>query len=332
MNFAEYIYSSFIWGYNKWLLVENANEAIIVAQDGIFKFANAKTAELSGYSREELLSMPFTKLIYTDDRDMVVERHLRRLKGELLARVYPFRFVRKDGSIGWVEINAVVITWEGKPATLNFVSDITERKQAEEKLKSSYEKLQKTVAGTIDTIALIAEVRDPYTAGHQRRVAKLACAIANEMGFSKEQIETIRVAGILHDIGKVNVPSEILSKPGKLSEIEYNLVKIHPQKGHEILKTLELPWAICPIVLQHHERMNGSGYPNGMSGQDISLEARVLAVADVIEAISSYRPYRQSLGTEKALKEISQNKGILYDADVVDATMRLINEKGFKFE
>jgi PAS domain S-box-containing protein/putative nucleotidyltransferase with HDIG domain len=314
------------------LLVENANEAIMVAQEGILKFANAKTAELSGYSSEDLSSMPFIKLIYPDDRDMVVERHFRRLKGELPPGVYPFRFVRKNGSVGWVEINAVLITWEGKPATLNFISDITERKQAEEKLKQSYERLQKTVDGTIDTIALIAETRDPYTAGHQRRVAKLASAIAAEMGFSKEQIETIRVAGILHDIGKVNVPTEILSKTGTLSEIEFSLVKSHSQVGREILKSLELPWTICPIVLQHHERMDGSGYPEGMSGQDISLGARVLAVADVIEAMSSHRPYRRSLGIGKALEEISKNRDILYDADVVDAAMRLMNEKEFKFE
>ena len=314
------------------LLVENANEAIMVAQDGMLKFANAKTTELSGYSSEELSSMPFIKLIYPDDRDMVVERYLRRLKGETLPGVYSFRFVRKDGSVGWLEINAVLITWEGKPATLNFINDITERLQADEKLKQSYEKLKKTVDGTIDTIALIAETRDPYTAGHQRRVAKLASAIAAEMGFSKEQVETIRVAGILHDIGKVNVPTEILSKTGTLSEIEFNLVKSHSQVGREMLKSLELPWTICPIVLQHHERMDGSGYPKGMSGQDISLGARVLAVADVIEAMSSRRPYRPSLGIGKALEEISKNKGILYDADVADAVMRLINEKGFKFE
>jgi PAS domain S-box-containing protein/putative nucleotidyltransferase with HDIG domain len=314
------------------LLVENANEAIMVAQDGMLKFANAKTTEFTGYSSEELSSMPFVELIHPDDRDMVVGRYLRRLKGEALPGVYSFRFIRKDGSVGWAEINAVLIEWEGKAATLNFISDISERRQAEEKLGHSYEKLQKTMDLTIGTIALIAETRDPYTAGHQRRVAKLASAIAAEMGFSEEQIETIRVAGLLHDIGKVNVPTEILSKPGALSEIEFNLIKSHPQVGNEILKKLELPWKICPIILQHHERMDGSGYPKGTTGQDISAEAKVLSVADVVEAISSHRPYRPSLGIDKALEEISQNRGTLYDADVVDACLRLINEKGFKFE
>jgi PAS domain S-box-containing protein/putative nucleotidyltransferase with HDIG domain len=210
--------------------------------------------------------------------------------------------------------------------------DITDRKQAEEGLKRSFQKLRKTVDSSIQAIAAISETRDPYTAGHQKQVAKLASAIAKEMGFRKEKIEGIYVAGILHDIGKINIPTEILSKPGKLSEIEMSLIKTHPKIGYEILKTLELPWAICPSVLQHHERIDGSGYPSGLLSKDIHIEAKILAVADVVEAMSSHRPYRPALGIGKALDEIAKNKGILYDPDVVNACYTLFYEKGFKLE
>jgi PAS domain S-box-containing protein/putative nucleotidyltransferase with HDIG domain len=314
------------------LLVENANQSIVVVQDGVFKFANAKTAELSGYSKEELLLMPMTKIIHPDDSGIVINRYLRRLKGESISGVYHFRCVRKDGRLAWVEQNAILIDWEGKPATLNFINDISERKRTEEKMKESYEKLRKTVDATIRTIALISEIRDPYTTGHQRHVAKLASAIAGEMGFSEEQIETIRVAGTLHDIGKVNVPIEILSKTDKISDVEFRLVKAHPQAAVEMLKSLELPWNICPIILHHHERLNGAGYPEGLSGEKIEIGARVLAVADVIEAISSHRPYRVGLGIDKALEEIKNNRGILYDGEVVDACLSLFRDKGFRFD
>ena len=174
-------------------------------------------------------------------------------------------------------------------------------------------------------------IRDPYTAGHQRRVTKLACAIAKEIGLTKEQIEGLRVAAIIHDIGKINIASEILSKPGRLTKLEFEMIKTHPQTGYEILKEIEFPWPVAQIVLQHHERMNGSGYPQGLSGKDILIEARILGVADVVEAMASYRPYRPALGIDKALEEILNNKGVLYDPDVVDACLKVFTEKGFKF-
>jgi putative nucleotidyltransferase with HDIG domain len=186
--------------------------------------------------------------------------------------------------------------------------------------------------GTIQAMALVTEMRDPYTAGHQRRVATLSSAIAMEMGLSGEEIDGIYLAGVVHDIGKIYVPAEILSKPGRLTEIEFHLIKVHPQVGFDILKTIEFPWPIAQIVLQHHEKMNGSGYPSGISGGDILLGARILSVADVVEAISSHRPYRPALGVEKALREISSNRGTLFDAHVVDACIRLFIEKGFQFE
>lgn len=206
-----------------------------------------------------------------------------------------------------------------------------ERKRAEKGLKNSLEKLQKTLEGTVNALATMAEMRDPYIAGHQQRVAQLACAIAREMGLGAEQIDGIRVAGTLHDIGKIYVPAEILNKPGPLSDIEMNLIKTHPQIGYDILKTIEFPWPVALIVLQHHERMGGSGYPSGLAGEEIVMEARILSVADVVEAMSFHRPYRPSRGLGKALEEISQNMGILYDPEIAKTCLKLFTEGRFRF-
>jgi putative nucleotidyltransferase with HDIG domain len=212
---------------------------------------------------------------------------------------------------------------KGKFATV--FTDITERKQAEEKL-------QKTINTTIDTMSNIIEAKDPYTFGHQHRVCQLAVSLAQEMKLPQDKIEGIRIASLIHDIGKIGLPAEILSKPTKLSDMEFNLIKSHSQIGYDILKSIEFPWPIAQIVLQHHEKVNGSGYPRGLKGDGILLEARIICVADVVEAMSSHRPYRPALGIDKALEEISQNKGILYDPEVVDTCIRLFKEKEFKFE
>jgi len=199
-------------------------------------------------------------------------------------------------------------------------------------LQQSYEKLRKTMEGAINTIAKIVETKDPYTAGHQQRVSKLAVTIAQKMKLPQEKIEGIRISSLVHDVGKISVPAEILNKPIKLSEIEYSLIRDHSQVGYDILKSIEFPWPIEKIVLQHHERLDGSGYPGGLKGDEILLEAKIICVADVVEAMSSHRPYRPSLGIDKALEEISQNTGILYDPKVVEACLKLFKEKGFKFE
>ena len=175
-----------------------------------------------------------------------------------------------------------------------------------------------------------SEARDPYTAGHQKRVADLARAIATEMGLSYNTIEGIRMAGAIHDIGKISVPSEILCKPANLTNLEFSLIKNHSQFSYEIIKDVESPWPLADIVHQHHERMDGSGYPQGLEGENILIEARILAVADVVEAMASYRPYRLALGIEAALEEIKKNKGILYDDTVADACLRLFREKGYQ--
>ncbi|MFQ5813501.1 MAG: GAF domain-containing protein, partial [Anaerolineae bacterium] len=210
--------------------------------------------------------------------------------------------------------------------------ELAERKRAEGELRRTLEKLREALGGIIQTVALAVETKDPYTAGHQRRVANLARAIANEMGLPQEQIDGVRMAGRIHDLGKIAIPAEILSTPIRLNDFQWGMIKAHSQVGYDILKTVEFPWPVAQIVLQHHERLDGSGYPQGLSGDEIMLEARILAVADVVEAMASFRPYRPTLGIDKALEEISQNRGILYDAEVVDACLKLFAEKGFKFE
>lgn len=212
------------------------------------------------------------------------------------------------------------------------LADITHRKQAEEERRQSAEKILIALKATIESLARTTEIRDPYTAGHQKRVAQLAFAIASEINLPKDKVEAIRIAAVIHDIGKMYIPAEILAKPGKLSECEFNLIRQHPQTSYDILKDIEFPWPIAQIVIQHHERTNGSGYPSGLSGEAIIIEARILAVADVVEAMASHRPYRPALSIDKALEEIIQKKGTLYDADAVDACVRLFTEKGFKFE
>jgi len=204
-------------------------------------------------------------------------------------------------------------------------------KLSEQKLRQSYQRLQKTMEGAIDTIAKIVETKDLYTAGHQQRVSKLAETIARKMKLPQEKIEGIRISSLVHDVGKISVPAEILNKPIKLTEIEFNLIKDHSQVGHDILKSIEFPWTIAQIVLQHHERLDGSGYPQGLKGEDIIIEARIIGVVDVVEAMPSHRPYRPALGIDVALEEITRNKGILYDPEVVDICLKLFKEKEFKF-
>jgi len=203
----------------------------------------------------------------------------------------------------------------------------TEHKWAEGKLKQSFEELRRNLKGTIHALAAVVEMKDPYTAGHQRRVSGLAGVIAKDMGLSDEKIEGVRMAGLIHDIGKLSVPAEILSKPSQLTGTEFDLLKAHPQVAYDILKAIHFPWPVAEIVLQHHERMDGSGYPQGLKGDDILLEARILAVADVVEAMSSHRPYRPALGIDKAKEEIRKNKGKLYDPDVVASCLRVCSEK-----
>jgi putative nucleotidyltransferase with HDIG domain len=210
--------------------------------------------------------------------------------------------------------------------------ELTERKRVWEELQRRNDHLHETFVATINALAMTIEMKDPYTAAHQRWVTRLACAVAAEMELAPEQIEGLRMAGLIHDIGKLNVPAELLLKPHRLTEIEYEAIKIHPQSGYDIVKEIQFPWPIAQIVLQHHERMDGSGYPLGISGTEILPEARLLAVADVVESMSSHRPYRDAHGIDIALDEIARNSDILYDPAAVKACLVVFQDKGFKFE
>jgi putative nucleotidyltransferase with HDIG domain len=208
----------------------------------------------------------------------------------------------------------------------------TYRRNLEHKVEERTAQLQKTLDGTIFALAMTVEYRDPYTSGHQKRVSDLASAIAKEMGFPKDKIMGIRMAGVLHDIGKIAVPVEILSKPGRLSKTEFELIKKHSQVGYDILNSIRFPWPLSQIILQHHERIDGSGYPNEVLGKEILIEAKILGLADVVEAMASHRPYRAALGIDKALGEISINKGKLYDTEAANACLRVFKDKNFQFK
>jgi HD-GYP domain-containing protein (c-di-GMP phosphodiesterase class II) len=209
--------------------------------------------------------------------------------------------------------------------------EIDHRKHTQKELQQSLGRLTRIIGGTVMAIAAMVEKRDPYTSGHQARVAELARAIGRELNFSPDRLEGLFIASAIHDIGKISLPAEILSKPSQLNHLERSLIQAHAQAGHDILRVVDFPWPVATIVLQHHERLNGTGYPQGLAGEDILEEAGIVGVADVVETMSSHRPYRPSIGLDKALEEIAQHKGVLYHPAAVDACIRLIREKRFEF-
>jgi len=209
------------------------------------------------------------------------------------------------------------------------LADVVDERTAQ--LRESEKKLKSNLLDSVALLAAVVEMRDPYTAGHQRHVAEISVAIGNALQLSETQIEGLRLAGMVHDVGKIKVPAEILSKPGALSEIEFSLIKAHVQNGYDLLKTVDYPWPIAQIVFQHHERINGSGYPQALVGDQILLEAKIIAVADIVESMMSHRPYRPALGIDAALKQIEKDKGILFDTEVVNACVKLFREQGFSF-
>lgn len=315
-------------------LVEQTSDLVWeVDCDGNYTYVNSRAKDLLGYEMDELLGKtPF---------DFVAAGEYGKVREQLEIAVLAKKpFLRLESVFTHKNSQSVVLERSGVPVYDDSGSlkgyrgisrDITDRKKTEEALQRSFENLQKTLEATVNVLAAAAEMRDPYTSGHQRRVADLACAIAGVMALPEEQIEEIRIAAILHDIGKINIPSEILCKPGKLSDLEMALLKNHPQVSCEIVKRIPFAGPIDCIVAQHHERMNGSGYPYGLSGEEILLGARILAVADVVEAMSSHRPYRSALGINAALQEISSNSGILYDSTVVENCLKLFSNKKFDF-
>ncbi|MGP8152935.1 MAG: PAS domain S-box protein [Smithella sp.] len=309
-------------------IFENAQEGIYQSTpEGRFTLANQSMARILGYDSPEDLISGITDIahqVYVDSEERT--KFVEIIEKEGFTKNHEVQFRRKEGTIIWVSRTMQVIRDEkGQILYEGILEDITERKE-------SIDRLRNALGGTVKAIASMVETRDPYTAGHQRRVADLAIAIATEMGLSKDRVEGLRVAAVIHDIGKISVPAEILSKPSKLTDIEFRLIKTHVQSGNDILKDIDFPWPIARMVLEHHERMNGSGYPNGLTGDKLLLESRIMAVADAVEAMASHRPYRASLGIEATLEEIDKNRGILYDIAVADACLRLFREKGYKIK
>ena len=318
---------------------------MVIDKGGRVLYWNREIVDLTGFPASSMVgrdnyeyAIPFYGIRRPILIDMIVDDTVRFDK--------EYVFVRRDGDVLYTETKTGQlkgkqrILW-GRAAPLyntkgeivgaiESVRDITDRKQAEEDLVRSHERLEAIFSGTVNALAITTEKRDQYTAGHQQRVATLACEIAQEMGLPEKDIDDIRIAGTLHDIGKLYVPLDILSQPGRLSEIEYLFIKTHPAAGYDILKSIPFDAPIADIIMQHHERVDGTGYPKGLKGDEILLPARIIAVADVFEAMASHRPYRASLGMEKALDEIQKNAGSLYDPDVVAACIRVVSDKDFE--
>lgn len=293
--------------------------------EGKYIEANLALVKMLGYdSKEELLKLDIPKRLYLSEKDR--PNHENRNKPFII------QLKKKEGTTIWAEISSKTIYENGIPKYYQgVVRDITEKIGAEENLKQSYIKIQETLNATIKTISNIVETKDPYTAGHQVRVARLCTAIAEKLGFDKKKINAINIAALIHDIGKIGVPASILSKPSRLSGIEFEMVKTHSEIGYNIIKEIDFGFPIAEIIYQHHERLNGSGYPRGLKGSDIMSEAKILAVADTVESMSTHRPYRPALGIDKALKELKEGRGVLYDIDVVDTCIGVFRENKFNF-
>jgi PAS domain S-box-containing protein len=445
------------------LLLEYVSDGVAVVQDGAIKSANHGLAEITGYDERELTGCPLMDLVHPDDRQAVVEHRFRQLTGKEVSSLHRFRIVDRSGQSRWVEAKELPANWQGKPAVVHIltnvtrlrkaeqelneserryrllaenvsdviwvtdpslkptylspsvsrllgfsveeamtgaiqtlltprslekalrllagafseeseeigrasgsptlalefkhkdgstvwasttvtfmrdsaghpngivgvVRDISEQRRARKRLRESLRTLEKTVDETVRAMASTVETRDPYTAGHQRRVAELATGIARLMGVTRDDLRTVRTAGHLHDLGKISLPADILGKPGALSDTEFALIRTHPRVAYDILKNIESFGRVSEVVLQHHERLDGSGYPAGLKGEQIHLEARVLAVADVVEAMTSHRPYRPSLTVDEAIEEVRQNSGRLYDEEAVRACLEILSSGGF---
>jgi PAS domain S-box-containing protein/putative nucleotidyltransferase with HDIG domain len=307
-------------------LFEDSKDGVIIwTAEGKILGVNQSVLDIFGSGMQEMIGADIEEL-YAEPADHAAFQELLRRDGAV--RGHEVRLKKHDGAPMDCLLTATLR--KGKnDAVLGYqgiVRDISDLKKNENRLRRTLEKLHRSISAITLTLSTVVESRDPYTAGHQKRVAHLSRAIAQEMGLSPDQCEGVRMAGTLHDIGKIAVPSEILTTPAKLSEKAYELIKDHPKTGYDILREIEFPWPVAEIVLQHHEKMDGTGYPRGLKGDEIIMEARIVAVADVVESISSHRPYRPARGIDMALQEIEKNSGAFYDPAVVAVCLRLFRE------
>uniref|UniRef100_A0A7V3VU73 PAS domain S-box protein n=1 Tax=candidate division WOR-3 bacterium TaxID=2052148 RepID=A0A7V3VU73_UNCW3 len=322
------------------LISDNITEVIFILNMDLKFMYLTPSIKIIGYEIKELLENGIEKLLtresYLDVMKVLKEElEIERLpvKDTKRYRSLLLQMKKKDGSTIWAETSFKFIRGEDdKPVgILGVARDVTETYEAHQELNRSYKQLDRLLEGAVTALAAAVEKRDPYTAGHQRRVTELCQAIAREMGLSENVIHYLRIAGLLHDVGKIYVPAEILAKPATLTPAEFEIIKTHPQVGYEILKPVDFPWPIPEIVLQHHEKNDGSGYPQGLTGDKIMLEAKILCVADIVEAMMSHRPYRPALGIDQALEDINKGRGIKFDPEIVDICIKLFREKGFRF-
>lgn len=290
----------------------------------IITYTNGRAEDILRRPRAQLIGLNFWD-VFPVVRELRLYDELQRAMSKQAAVHFHDYYPHSDR---WLEHNI----YPAQDGLFLYARDVTAQHKAQEELQQGVEKLQRSLNGFVQAMSRAVDIRDPYTAGHQRRVSALATRIAQQMGQSPDQVEGIRVAGLLHDIGKIAVPAEILSRPGKLTPPEISLIQAHAQIGHDILKDIEFATPVALIALQHHERLDGSGYPQQLRGNAILPESRLLAVADVVEAMASHRPYRAALGLPAALEEVLQGRNVRYDADVVDACFELFRANGFDFE
>ncbi len=301
-----------------------------VAPDGHWLRVNGKMCEILGYSGDELRSFTFQDITHPDDLATDLDASRRLIAGEISTCTLEKRYRRKNGSTLWANLT-VSLHRDGNGAAEYFIAvveDISARKNAEVAAHTATVALDQALLQLVQSLARSVEKRDPYTAGHHERTALLAGAIAARMELPPLQQEGIRLGAQIHDLGNIYVPTEILNRPGKLNDYELALVKTHPQVGYEILRDVQLPWPVQDMILQHQERLDGSGYPQGLKGDAIILEARIIAVADVVEAMSSHRPYRPARSLAQTLEELRNGRGLRYDAAVVDACLAEIERTG----
>jgi len=317
--------------------VFNAAVSAIIAMDAEGKVLvwNKSAVTMFGYEASEAMGTNLHDLImpeqYRERMQQGLQHFLSTGEGAVLGKVVELTGRRKDNSTFPIALSVSGFQRNGEWYAAATVRDISQRKAMEGQKRMDDKALKEALLGTIESIATALAQRDAYTSGHQKRVALLAVAIGVELGLSEHDLEGLRLGALIHDIGKISVPAEMLSKPGKLTDIEYRLIQEHARSGYEVVKDVAFPWPIAEMILQHHERLDGSGYPQALAGDAIIMEARILAVADVVEAMSSHRPYRPSLGMEAALAFIGSGRGTLFDARVVDRCINLIREKSFTF-
>jgi len=313
------------------MVEQSVSGACIVDREGRFLYLNPRLVEILGYESDEaLMGRPVLDFVAEKSHGIVRDNMVQRIAGEPQRARYHFDGIRKDGSPVTLGAHANLGTYRGQQVLITTVQDVTDLVRAETEVNHYVAKLQRAVEGTIEVISKIGELRDPYTHGHEHRVGEIATAIAIEMGLPSDRVEGVRIAGYLHDVGKIAVPAEILSKPTRLTTAEFDLVKQHAQQSYDILKGTEFPWPVAEAAWQHHERLDGSGYPRGLKGAEIILDARILAVADTVEAMASHRPYRPGLGIDKALAEIERGRGTVFDPVVANACLRLFRDNGYR--